>query len=791
MSIDLVRIALAYFTDWARFESLATEMMRDMGYADIKPLGGQKDGGKDAVVERYYSHAGKRIRTVFQFTLRKEVLTKIRETIERLTETKVEYEKLVIVTTTSLSAERQNEARKVARKEYGLELEIYENKVLMVYLSDFDNGIFYRVFPDIRKQVEVLLSGEEERRKGGAHAREHEFLKICCAFSFTPAARRTRKSLIDQAVLGLISLEHGIPVSARQVLARAETILGRGVIADEGQVAAAIGRLVGAGWLEAKKGGNCLSAAGKMFIAGAEVETEADHEAAIGDIIADVIQALGESISDEERLQLEQNARTVLVEYFRLNGLELANSILSGQTPALVYGQTTDRLKEMAGYRIPEHLGTILFDAIGSALSSPTSEQAKYFASCSRAYLASQVMNIDPALREFQATRMAKKTFVLDTDFVLDAIIQDLPRSSVNRNLVNQLLSLGAKVLVPEEVLREVATHFMISVHTFDYHEEYLNSLTEELLTAQVQNALVKGYWYYARGRGCYRDGFMKYRKNYYDDDMGEAFVTDVTKEALPTVSIGAITTELGVEVDPAKYADVRSVMLEFSQASGKGLLRTDEQNAKVADTDALLMLTVAQHNVSPTPASKSLLRNNAYIITSSGRYIRAAQRLSLAVLVSTRPHILAGLIEMFSPSGIDDRQFVALFENPIIQQSAQRCWGEIKVLLDAGIELRGVSMTRLKHDVETVLHEHISAIKEITEDEDAKVDRQIELVEAAEKKGYAPNAVVATLMAKGTTAEDELKKLSEENEILRDAVKSFGRKKDRWLKRLERTRKK
>jgi hypothetical protein len=74
MSTDLIRFALANYTDWAKFENLATEMMRDRGYADIKPLGGQKDGGKDAVVERYYSHAGKRVRTVFQFTLRKDVL---------------------------------------------------------------------------------------------------------------------------------------------------------------------------------------------------------------------------------------------------------------------------------------------------------------------------------------------------------------------------------------------------------------------------------------------------------------------------------------------------------------------------------------------------------------------------------------------------------------------------------------------------------------------------------------------------------------------------------------------
>lgn len=791
MSTDIVRIALAYFTDWARFEQLATEIMRDLGYPDIKPLGGTRDGGKDAVVERFYSHIGKRTRTVFQFSLRKDILEKIKETIQRLYDNGTEYEKLVVVTTTSFSTERQEEAKKLVRKDYDLYLEIYENKTLITHLSNFENAMFSRIFPDVRKQVEALFASEQEHRRDNAQAREREFLKVCYAFSFGPTARRTRKSLVDQTVLALISMEPGSSLSAGKVLARATEILGRGVLADESQVAAAMERLTSGGRLERRRDGFYVSTDEKLSIESAEAATKADSEAAIGDIIADVVKALGEPISDTEREQLVENARTILVEYFRLNGLELANSILSGEVPILIYGQATERLKDMASRRLSASLGSILFDAIGSAIADPTEEQARYFANCSRAYLGCQVMNIDPALRDFQATKITNKTFVLDTDFVIDAIIQDLPKSSIYRNLVNQLLSLGAKVLVPEEVLREVTTHFMISVRTYDYFEDYLNSLKEELLTAQVQNALVKGYWYYAHGRGCYRKGFMKYRQNYYDEVSKIVFVAEVAREALPGVNIGAIADVLGVDVDKSKVEPVRTVMLELSRASARSVYATEEQIAKLADNDTLLMLAIAKYNESSNGDSKTMLRNKGYIITTSGRYIRAAQRLNLDVRVSTRPHILVGLMEMFSPSGIDDRQFVALFENPIIQLSIDKCWSGVEVLLAAGIELRGVSITRLKHDVETRLHEYISVIHKAEEDDDAMVDRQIKLVQAAEEQGYRPNTIVATLMAKGTTVEDELKKLAEENEVLRDAVKSFGRKKERWLRRLDRLRKK
>jgi hypothetical protein len=418
----------------------------------------------------------------------------------------------------------------------------------------------------------------------------------------------------------------------------------------------------------------------------------------------------------------------------------------------------------------------------------PTEEQAKYFANCSRAYLAFQVMNIDPALREFQSTRIANKIFILDTDFVIDAIIQDLPKSTIYRQLVSQLHSMGAKILVPEEVLREVSTHFMISVRTYDYFEEYLNSLSEELLTVQVQNALVKGYWFYARGTGCYRHGFMKYRRNYYDEGRGEAFVAEVVREALPGVILKPIADALKVEVDQDRVDSVRSVMLDLSLASGKGLHRTEDQNIQLANTDTLLMLSIAKHNESSDVDSRLILRNKGYIITASGRYIRAAQRLNLDIRVSTRPYILVGLMEMFSPSGLSDRQFVALFENPIIHLAIGKSWSDIAVLLAAGVELSGISLTRLKHDVETRLHEQISAIRAAEEDEDAKTDRQIELVAEAEKQGYRPNAVVATLMARGMTAQEKIRSLEEQNEALRDAVKRFGKKKERWLKRFDQT---
>jgi hypothetical protein len=65
MNLDIVEIGLNYITDDFAFEKLASEVMREEGYHDIRPLGGVSDQGQDAFQDRFYQREG-RTRTVFQ-----------------------------------------------------------------------------------------------------------------------------------------------------------------------------------------------------------------------------------------------------------------------------------------------------------------------------------------------------------------------------------------------------------------------------------------------------------------------------------------------------------------------------------------------------------------------------------------------------------------------------------------------------------------------------------------------------------------------------------------------------
>jgi len=104
MALDIVEIALDSMTDAFGFEKLAAEVMRDKAYHDIKPLGVGGDLGQDAVQDRFYHREG-RVRTVFQFTLEDYIAGKLRETVKKLEQNKIQFAELVIVTSVRLSPE--------------------------------------------------------------------------------------------------------------------------------------------------------------------------------------------------------------------------------------------------------------------------------------------------------------------------------------------------------------------------------------------------------------------------------------------------------------------------------------------------------------------------------------------------------------------------------------------------------------------------------------------------------------------------------------------------------------
>lgn len=445
---DLIEIALDRMTDWQRFESLAVEIAQREGYPDVKPLGGVADEGADATVERFFAHEGRRSRTVIQVTLEKTTDRKVARTIKRLDETGQDYSKLVIVTPVPVTTELQRKLKTEVKKDHDIDLEFIERKTIVARLGETRNGLFSRYFPDVRTQLERLAA---ERRIASAEPFEREFLRVSCAFTFSPRATRARKALLDQALLAVLS-HLGKPVTVPEVIAAAAVALGPAAPRDSAQVTASLARLSAARLVDSGSGRFALSPAGLARVEAGPLKEESERRAVVTALVDRIIASSPLSIDEATAGKLETNAKDLIVGYFRLIGLELANTFLQSAAPALVYADNVAELRDVARRGVLPVHGDALLLAFGSALSHPTQDEVAYFARCARAYMAAQVLNLDPALREFQRTRFTEKTFVLDTDVVIEAIVPERPQSAPIRALVAQLAALGAKVVVPDEV---------------------------------------------------------------------------------------------------------------------------------------------------------------------------------------------------------------------------------------------------------------------------------------------------------------------------------------------------
>jgi hypothetical protein len=799
---DLINIALDYLTDNQLFEKLASEIMRDEGYPNIKPLGGLKDMGQDAVQDRFYLHEG-RSRIVFQYTLQEYLCGKIEKTVRDLSKNGISYHELVIVTHRSISAERQRSLIETARKKHDVSLKIFEKRTIANRLANRENGIFVRYFSNIEKQIATLTANQVPMLSGdGMNLVEISMLKSSIAFTFNKDAPRARKSIFDFLTLGLL-LEKPSEYIAVPKLDERYGIPSRKGRPPEGQVRSSLNRLTERGFIEWKGDAVRPSSRALEAVDGSTAGANDATRSLITDIVDEVCQTSQEKISEEDRLKIERNTQEVFVMLFRLSGIEIANQVLKERMPGPVYLDSMPALVAKAKRQLPANLGELLISVISQKLATPSKEQARTLTDWSLAYIGAEDMNLDPNLKEFQATRFARKTFVLDTDFILDCLVKECLRSKIYLNLVNTCLRIGSKVIIPISCLSECIKHAQLSPRTYNHFGSKLLSYSEEIVYAMVWNVFVKGYYSGILSRAIPRTmKFENYLQNYYNQDRPIDFMREVIKTNFPPgVEILDPSTLLSQETPEELIARLREELFQGMMQSKKAGYRTLEGSKDLADTDARLFLTTLYLNGTEPNPSGNILGGDYYLVTGSGRYLRAVGRIGLKDVVTTRPQSLIALLDLIGNIELTGPEFVNLFENPLLAHAAELSWGDVSVLVDSGIQLNGMSLPRLRYDLDEELHRHIVAFckaetKADRAKESAEIDTSesayIKLLKSASARGYKKIPEVERFMQiLERTKEDAeskakaLESLAKDYQEMEKTITYFGKKKQRYLQRM------
>jgi hypothetical protein len=132
---------------------------------------------------------------------------------------------------------------------------------------------------------------------------------------------------------------------------------------------------------------------------------------------------------------------------------------------------------------------------------------------------------------------------------------------------------------------------------------------------------------------------------------------------------------------------------------------------------------------------------------------------------------------------------------------AVRQAWNDVEALLDSGIDLKDKSIARLSWDLNQELHSRISALEEaeVVADasyEDASVSMGdvefTELIKSATARGYKKIPGLEAFMQALGKAESEAKEKEEAyNELLEkykeleETITHFGKRKQRYLRRI------
>lgn len=783
----LIEIALNRYTDFSKFEELATRILTDEGYDSIHAIGGIGDMGMDAEEVRHYTDETNR--TVFQYSLDKRNKQKVISTIDKLIDKKIQFQSVVFVTINQINNTEtiKSEIRKKYKNQF--EISIIERKTIIARLSHNNYHLFNTYFPNFRAQIEnTLFNKKVYFSEGTSDILETSLLKCSLLFTFNSRASNTRKDLFDKLILSIVVSSQSISVV--DIISVISKKYSR--VFDEHQIKTSIQRLQKQDFINETDHKYGPSKKAIEYIEGNVHQVEESTDALIADILEKVNSTVESSIDKSTISKIKNNIKNSLSAFFRLHGVDYTTTADGNSDFGF---EQNKALIEITKQGLSEKISSNLIYAIGDTIKNPTDVQAETLSHWSKAFISLQILNLDPALKEFQSTNFSKKTFIIDTDFLLNCLVEECTISKICRRLINQLKSLNCKMIIPKEVIAEVIKHGEAE-NNYNYFKSAFNTVDEKIIDEKVHNVFVKGYYTgLLNGTISKTTTFRTYLTNYINKDSPFSFLVELIEYRFPATFIIEELTTLGLgRIDQGVLDGLTELINAQTKNTFKAQWRSEDENYEVSYNDAKMYLTTYYLNEKTVRDKKAILPGSFYLLGSSSRAARCGLKLGLSTSISVKPETLIGLLEQLGSFELSSKEYVNIFENPYLVEIANDCWSDIKVLIDAGVDLKDKNPVNLRFELKDTIHQYIiernkfdnkETVIEEEKQEEVELRDFIKFTRHVKSKGYKFTPSIEQIIDKfkemQTDIQDKdsiIKELTEKSEL-------FGKRKQKYLERI------
>lgn len=536
---------------------------------------------------------------------------------------------------------------------------------------------------------------------------EEAMLKSCLIFN-RRANKNNRDSLFEKYILSLIIAEEAETTDEIEQIVNQH--YGNGFV-DKVQINKALSGLAKKKIISPKEEGKWSPSdkSGAQYIV--------DLNQRIDNLIDEIYRITRDScskcnlhISNKEAV-VKRNIKNCLSYYFTVSGY----SFFSCEGQKVDIGHKFEELKsieDMAEQGLSKNISLHVINSIGQFIKEHSKEYDLTLQELGSAYITAQVIGIDPLLNNFKQKKISDKVFIVDTDVVLNYITDHGRYSTEYKKMIDQLLTCGCQLYIPQQVIGEVYKHGEAARKRYGYYGTAIESNSIDARDVS-DNVFLEDYAYDINNETRKHISWSVYLGNIYNPKIGESYTADVIRNKFKeNVICGSLPD--GTSVDDQLLQQMHDSALERTQNTQKGIHRKDEENEDVTTTDLTLFLSVRSLNMNVNNSSsknqrQEVLTHKYYLLSSAARIQACAAENGIEDKIICNPK---ALISYLSEAGLmkkEDKTIINLFDNNFLIHVAREIKDTVSEFIKVGLNLKGQNLVCMRYSLEEETHQFLT----------------------------------------------------------------------------------
>lgn len=415
--------------------------------------------------------------------------------------------------------------------------------------------------------------------------------------------------------------------------------------------------------------------------------------------------------------------------------------------------KTPSILSQLEG--LDERSKKCLIAAIGDTLSKPTDEESEILEIWARAFVMTQLAQLDPLLVNFRQQQLSRKSFVLDTDFMLYVMTLRAKYSEEYHSILSYLLKLGCKIYVPEKIRQETIGCIQEAMRKVEeIGEMNVINYSDDYAYSKKSNVFIEDFIALHKEEENEDLSFASYIGNIYRVESNAVF----NKKLKKVIGDDNYNRELEMEELPKDlHQRLTSLILQWTQESPKGQDRSYDFNEETSSYDAGLYLTL--RNLNKNGEENDMLPFQYYLLTRSLKISVCARNLNIydKDIICSPSTLTVVLQEIGDING--EAKIINLFDNPFLAYLADASWDKAEPILKAGAQLRYKDIDALRYESEADFHDLLTC---------KSTEEMKRLAEKYHKIGYDFPSTIAILTQNDKVQKEEIAHLKKENARLK-----------------------